>query len=96
MLKKQCAVCEADFLTPYSWATMCKECFIESKKNERENLFEQAAYWQERAEKAEEMINEQSIDPYMLRQLIQLCHPDKHGNSENSIKATKYLLSLRK
>ena len=31
----------------------------------------------------------------MLRRLIQLCHPDKHGGSAASTKATEYLLSLR-
>lgn len=31
----------------------------------------------------------------MLRRLIQLCHPDKHGGSAASTKATEYLLSIR-
>lgn len=38
-----------------------------------------------------------SIDPdaEMLRRLIQLCHPDKHANSEASQKATRWLLDLK-
>lgn len=31
-----------------------------------------------------------------LRQLIQLCHPDKHNNSSASVEATQWLLELRK
>ena len=35
------------------------------------------------------------IEAAMLRRLIQLCHPDKHGNSEASTTATAFLLTLR-
>lgn len=35
------------------------------------------------------------IDPAMLRRLIQLCHPDRHGGSEAATVATQYLLDLR-
>lgn len=31
----------------------------------------------------------------MLRRLIQLCHPDRHGNSEAARNATTFLLALR-
>lgn len=34
-------------------------------------------------------------DAEMLRRLIYLCHPDKHGNSTASQIATKYLLDLK-
>jgi hypothetical protein len=36
------------------------------------------------------------IDAEMIRRLIQLCHPDKHNGSEASVKATHFLLELRK
>jgi len=41
--------------------------------------------------------DEVSISPSMemLRRLIQLCHPDKHQNSQASMLATQYLLSLK-
>lgn len=35
------------------------------------------------------------LDLPMLRLLIQLCHPDKHKGSENSQKATQFLLGLK-
>ncbi|MBK7423578.1 MAG: hypothetical protein IPJ48_11015 [Propionivibrio sp.] len=36
-----------------------------------------------------------AIEPGMLAQLIRLCHPDKHGNSQGSNKATAWLLGQR-
>ncbi len=36
------------------------------------------------------------IAPEMLRRLIHLCHPDKHGGSEASNTATRFLLGLRR
>lgn len=35
------------------------------------------------------------LDIPMLRRLLQLCHPDKHANSESSQIATRYLLGLK-
>jgi transcriptional regulator with XRE-family HTH domain len=37
-----------------------------------------------------------TLPPERLRQLLQLCHPDKHGSSRASVAATQWLLSLRK
>lgn len=93
---KICSVCNEQFTSPYSWATMCKTCFIEDKKNEREQLVENVAYWQNRALKAEtELSQKSSVPPDMLRKIIHLCHPDKHSNSDASNVATKFLLSIR-
>ena len=36
------------------------------------------------------------IAPDMLKRILYLVHPDKHGNSEASNIATTYLLELRK
>ena len=32
------------------------------------------------------------LTEHQLRRFIQLCHPDKHGNSEASVRATQWLL----
>jgi len=37
-----------------------------------------------------------AIPPAMLKRLIRLCHPDKHGNSETANEATRWLLEQRK
>jgi hypothetical protein len=39
--------------------------------------------------------NGQGIPQEMLRRLIQLSHPDRHGNSEAATKATRWLLEQR-
>lgn len=36
------------------------------------------------------------IPPEMLRRLIQLAHPDRHGGSEAATKATRWLLGLKR
>ncbi len=35
------------------------------------------------------------VDRPRLRQLLQLCHPDKHGNSKTSQEVTQWLLEAR-
>lgn len=37
----------------------------------------------------------QQIDKEMLRRLLQLCHPDRHNNSETSQIATQFLIDLK-
>lgn len=39
---------------------------------------------------------EATIPPEMMRKLLFLCHPDKHGNSQQATEATQWLLSQRK
>ncbi len=41
------------------------------------------------------LLSQDPIPADMLRRVIMLCHPDKHGNSKASTEATKFLLSLR-
>jgi hypothetical protein len=35
------------------------------------------------------------LDTTRVRQLLQLCHPDKHGGSQASTQATQWLLTQR-
>lgn len=35
------------------------------------------------------------IDAETLKNLIKLCHPDKHDNSETATRATQFLLAIR-
>lgn len=50
---------------------------------------------EERVAKTSRNRSAASIPAGMLRRLIQLCHPDRHGDSDASRKATTYLLGLR-
>jgi hypothetical protein len=36
------------------------------------------------------------LDATRLRQLLQLCHPDKHNGSRTAVEVTQWLLSQRK
>lgn len=40
--------------------------------------------------------DEAGFDDSRIRQLLQLCHPDRHRNSQAATDATAWLLSLRK
>jgi len=51
--------------------------------------------WQRATPSARYAVTAAPIDPSMLRRLVQLCHPDRHGNSEAANIATRYLLQLK-
>ena len=51
--------------------------------------------YMERKGKAAPIAKPEPIELEMLRRLVQLCHPDKHANSEASNTATRYLLALK-
>ena len=51
--------------------------------------------YMERKGKTAPTAKPETIEREMLRRLVQLCHPDKHANSEASNTATRYLLALR-
>ena len=40
-------------------------------------------------------LSEQGMDPRLLRDVISLCHPDKHGDSPKATAITQELLALR-
>lgn len=93
---KKCESCGDNFSTNYKWATVCKDCYVDKKKAEHQDLIEQVGYWRERAISAEQkLVCMVSIDPEMMRRLIFLAHPDKHNQSESSRIATQWLLEKR-
>jgi hypothetical protein len=65
------------------WKRLCLDCWLASKGKER------APPPPPPPEPAPR------IEAEMLGRLIRLCHPDKHGNSEASNTATKWLLAQR-
>lgn len=84
----KCPECEGNYYRDQPWKAVCLECYLERKGTTR---------------KAAPPRPEQPIEPQapaipqdMLRRLIQLAHPDRHGNSEAANIATRYLLELRK
>jgi hypothetical protein len=76
----QCPTCKArTFIQDAPWKRVCVTCYL-AQKGTPTNAMPPPA---------------KGIEPEMLRRLLQLCHPDRHGNSEASNTATRYLLALR-
>lgn len=89
-----CLKCGA-FAGKESWRTLCATHYREQKRAEEAA----AAREIDRLRHENAMLHMQGgnpLTPARLRQLIQLCHPDKHGNSDQSNDVTQWLLSLRK
>ena len=81
--------CGATYYRDRVWKFLCLDCWKKSKRQE-----------EARATQPKEIIKivevpSHPIEPDMLRRLVQLCHPDKHGGSEAANIATRYLLELR-
>lgn len=67
------------------WKTMCVPCFRLARKVEKA-----------RVDEGVRSVRTLGIDDAMLMDLITLCHPDKHGNSELSTAVTARLLDIRR
>ncbi len=96
---KICTRCHYAFSTK-SKATHCNACYIAEKKDERQQLLSDVIYWQTRCFNAEQALDEaeppaEQFDSGMIKRLIQLCHPDKHGGSEMAKTMTTELLKMR-
>ena len=75
-----CPCCKRrTYLQDAVWKRVCLTCYIEQKGRPATATPPLA----------------KGIEPEMMRRLLQLCHPDKHNNSEASNTATCYLLALR-
>lgn len=80
-----CPCCQArTFHQDAPWKLMCVTCYLERNPGKRRT-----------PEPVPVAPAGAGIDQDMLRRLIQLCHPDRHGNSEAANTATRYLLALR-
>jgi len=97
-----CESCRAWFNQTARYQTLCKPCFARRKRAEFEAMEVRAL----RAEYAlrdalrenrelRTVAGRQGIEPEMLRRLIMLCHPDRHGGSDASHRATQWLLEQR-
>ena len=77
-----CPTCKTRvFIQDQPWKRVCLACYLKAK----DRATPSGCY----------AVTPASIDQAMLRRLVQLCHPDRHGNSEASNIATSYLLQLK-
>jgi hypothetical protein len=77
--------------------TLCDKVFVRESSNRRKRLCLDC--WRQKnglsREAGSHSAGAAGIDTVMLRRLLQLCHPDRHGGSEASHTATQWLLTLR-
>jgi hypothetical protein len=90
-MKKYCLDCGQQFDTEPSqnYKTLCKPCFVESKKSELERLQINLEWLESENKRLKLRVNallkhQSAIKPDFLKRLKQLCHPDKHGGSQLS------------
>jgi hypothetical protein len=92
-----CIKCGA-FAGAESWKTLCLKHYREQKRKDEDVHERLAQLMQENQYLRMEIRAAQTptfISDKRVRQLLQLCHPDKHNNSETSNDVTRWLLSLR-
>lgn len=82
-----CPQCGGSFWRDARWKVICVDCWRDKKTAQETPKPREIIRYVE--------IPASPIEPDMLRRLVQLCHPDKHGGSEAANIATRYLLELR-
>ncbi|MBP0639571.1 hypothetical protein [Cupriavidus sp. AcVe19-6a] len=88
----RCVECGAAFWRDADWKIRCLDCWRARKAAQAEPT--------PRSVLADENERLRVLcallpDAATVRRLLQLCHPDRHGNSDASNAATVYLLRLR-
>lgn len=78
-----------------AWRTLCKSCYILSRREEEEEVRQQLAYYRAECDRLRRTVPTTGIPQDKLRSLVQLCHPDKHNGSKTANKITAWLLTLR-
>lgn len=107
MTTAYCSNCGSSFTrkSDESWKHLCYSCWKSSKatassigetpaqlRHELHVALEEAARLRRMLIKAE---RKDSIPPDVLKKLLHLAHPDKHGGSKIATEATQWLLSMR-
>lgn len=80
----RCADCSKEFVAKERWMVRCYPCWQKRSKPSKPSAAVQ--------DKFDKIFDEVKRN---VRELIQLCHPDKHGGSELSHKMTKMLLQIK-
>ncbi len=91
---RSCRRCSTRFVPIADWAHYCKPCG--RKRRQILDAFDEGVRLLPSG--INDSDDEQPVDaipPDMLRRLVQLCHPDRHGNSQAAQNATQWLLEQR-
>lgn len=92
--RRRCRACDVPLGNVPAYYRLCPSCYATAKRIEHDELVEEIAVLRARVH-AMEAAPSATIDPTMLKRLLQLCHPDRHGGSEAATTATKFLLAQR-
>ena len=79
-----CPSCNDTYLMDAHWKKVCLKCYLKTKGK---------TYAPPHARQVAQ--GGATIEPDMLRRLLQLCHPDRHAGSQAALLATQWLLQLR-
>jgi hypothetical protein len=94
-----CPQCNHTFDRDESWKRICLNCWIENKRREEGGARKQQRRhdggFRNQCQQQSPTPAMPTIERHMLRRLILLCHPDKHGNSMVATEVTSWLLKLR-
>lgn len=74
------------------WSCMTRESMRKSYEQGHREGYEEG--YQAARAKLHSLADNDDLDKSMVRRLLQLCHPDKHENSNASTKATQWLLEM--
>jgi len=88
-----CTSCGSAFWrkTDEQWKRLCLDCFKRQKAKERGQY-----HYQHQSYQPPPPPPVAAIPDDVLRRLLHLCHPDKHGNSPTATEATQWLLQYRR
>lgn len=92
---RDCKQCKFHFLGA-DWEFICPSCMRRSRQAYEQAKQEQARRDSGRSYQPPPFHASGTIPADMLKRMIMLCHPDKHGNSEMSKTVTQWLLTQRK
>lgn len=95
---KRCAGCGGTFDWGEDWRKLCGPCFLASPKGKAWKAKKDAEKERQEAKQdsySYDFGDRTVLDPALLRKLLQLCHPDRHGNSELATAVTQQLLKMR-
>lgn len=97
-----CKQCGEVFDADEDWKRICLPCWRENKAKEQGSKSSYGSRKKSSGQKFDKEFYDrvfgkpqQPIPADMLKTLIMLCHPDRHGGKESATKATQFLLSLR-
>ena len=88
-----CPQCNQEFWKDEYWKRVCLNCFKANKRKERQHEQEQYEFESRRAQPTQSAT---PIPADILKKLMYLCHPDKHGGSRVASDMFVWLSDLKK